>query len=146
MSFINEIIIVTNPAPCTEGEMRLYSGISSRYGNVRVCINGIWSKICGYGNSVLDDNLASVICSELGYSQYGKLIMYVSIKACNAILLGAITSKNVWYDSTYPYNITNVQCYGNETKFKNCYYKISSSSHCSYNGAVAVFCQKSEFT
>ena len=58
-------------APCNDGEMSLYSSISSRHGNVRVCINGTWSKICGYGNSVVDDNLASVICSELGYSEYG---------------------------------------------------------------------------
>ena len=55
--------------------MSLYSGVSNRHGNVRVCINGTWSKICGYGNSVVDDNLASVICSELGYSPYGKLII-----------------------------------------------------------------------
>ena len=56
--------------------MSLYSGGSSRYGNVRVCINGIWSKVCGHVNSVVDDNLlASVICSELGYSPYGKLII-----------------------------------------------------------------------
>ena len=58
-------------APCIDGEMSLYSGISSRYGNVRICINGTWSKICGYGDSVVDDNLASVICSELGHSEYG---------------------------------------------------------------------------
>ena len=55
--------------------MSLYSGVSSRHGNVRVCINGTWSKICGYRNS--DANLASVICSELGYSPYGKLIIGV---------------------------------------------------------------------
>ena len=73
MSFLNEIVIVTNPAPCIDGEISLYSGVSNRYGNVRVCINGTWSKICGYGNSVVNNNLASVICFELGYSPYGKL-------------------------------------------------------------------------
>ena len=65
------IIVISILAPCIDGEINLYSGISSHYGNVRVCINGTWSKICGYGNSVVDDNLASVICSELGYSEYG---------------------------------------------------------------------------
>ena len=73
--FIDDITIVFIPALCTDGEISLYSGVSSRHGNVRVCINGTWSKICGYGNSVVDDNLASVICSELGYSPYGILIM-----------------------------------------------------------------------
>ena len=75
MSLMCDIIILSNPASCTDGEMSLYSSISSRYGNVRVCINDTWSKICGYGNSVVDDNLASVICSELGYSPYGRIII-----------------------------------------------------------------------
>ena len=61
--------------------MSLYYFGSNRLGKVRVCINGTWSKICGYGNSVVDDNLASVICSELGYSPYGKLIIYVSFNS-----------------------------------------------------------------
>ena len=70
------------------------------------------------------------------------------------ISLGAKSSYNVWYDSNYPLNITNVQCYGNETKFTDCHYEISSSSYCYnyynyyyyyyYYGAVAVFCQKSK--
>ena len=75
MSLIYDIIVVSNLALCTDSEMTLYCGVSSRHGNVLVCINGTWSKICGYGNSVVDDNLASVICSELGYSPYGKLII-----------------------------------------------------------------------
>ena len=66
------------------------------------------------------------------------------------ILLGAKSSYNVWNDYIYPYNITNVQCYGNETKFTDCHYEISSSSsYCYYNyssyyGALAIFCQKSK--
>ena len=75
VSLMYDIIITSNLAPCTDGDISLYSGVSSRYGNVRFCINGTWSKICGYGNSVVNDNLASVICSELGYSPYGKLII-----------------------------------------------------------------------
>ena len=75
MLLIHCIFVVTNPVPCTDGDVGLYSGVSSRHGNVRICINSTWSKICGYGNSVVDDNLASVICSELGYSPYGKLII-----------------------------------------------------------------------
>ena len=73
MWFFKKII---HKAPCIDGEIILYSGISNRYGNVRVCINGSWSYICASGNSVVDDNLASVICTELGYSSYGKLFLY----------------------------------------------------------------------
>ena len=61
-------------------------------------------------------------------------------------LLGAKSSYNIWYDSTYPYIINNVQCYGIEKKFSDCHYDMSYSSHCSYNGAVAIFCQKSKYS
>lgn len=60
--------------------MSLYSGVSNRYGNVRFCINGTWSKVCGQGNSVVDNNLASVVCTEIGYSPYGK---YKCFRNCN---------------------------------------------------------------
>ena len=136
--------------------MSLYFGVSSRHGNVRVCIDGTWSKVCGYGNSVVDDNLASVICSELGYSPYGKLIIQMSVNSFHLILLGAKSSYKVWNDDIYPYSITNVQCYGNETKFTDCHYEILSSSYCRhyyfyysyyfFYGAVTILCQKSKYT
>ena len=70
----------------------------------------------------------------------------MSINRLCLILLGAKSSYNVWYDNTYPFNIINVQCYGNETTFTDCHYEISSSPYCYnyYYGAVAVFCQKSK--
>lgn len=27
--------------------------------------------MCGYGSTVIDNNLASLVCSELGFSSYG---------------------------------------------------------------------------
>ena len=56
---------------CTDGKLRLTTGVSNRNGNVHMCVNGTWSLICGSGNSVVDGYLASVTCSELGYSPYG---------------------------------------------------------------------------
>ena len=41
-------------------------------GSVRVCVNGTWRKVCGIGNTVLNDDLASVACSSAGFSKYGK--------------------------------------------------------------------------
>ena len=65
------IVLNIHVAPCTEGNIELYGGPSSRHGNIRVCINGSWVKVCGYGQTVLDNSLASVVCSSLGYSSYG---------------------------------------------------------------------------
>lgn len=65
--------VINTLAPCTDGEIDLYSGDSDHYGIVLVCINGTWSKICGLWSSTVDDNLASVFCSSLGFSLYGNM-------------------------------------------------------------------------
>ena len=59
-------------APCTDDNVELYNGPSSRHGTVRVCVNGTWVKMCGYGDTVIDNNLASVVCTSIGFSPYGK--------------------------------------------------------------------------
>ena len=80
------------------------------------------------------------------------MVIQMSINNFHLILLGAKSSYNIWNDNSYPFNIINVHCYGNETKFIDCYYEISTSPYCYYYyyyyyyyyGAVAVFCQKSK--
>ena len=54
---------------CTHGEVVLWSSSVHRAGVVVVCVNGTWSKICG---GTFNNNFASVVCSQLGYSQYGR--------------------------------------------------------------------------
>ena len=58
-------------ALCTNGFIELYNGVGTMIGLVRYCVNSTWSPLCGDENSTIDNNLASVICSELGYSPYG---------------------------------------------------------------------------
>ena len=71
--------IISKLAQCTEGDVQLYHGMVPRYSNVRVCVNGTWNKICGSGNSVVNNKLASVICNQVGYSPYGKLLILQNI-------------------------------------------------------------------
>ena len=84
---VSKIIISTHKsiltsASCTEGQVELYSGTnvytgtSDRHGNLLVCFNGTWGKVCGQGNSVVDNNLASVICTDMGYSPYGIIDLF----------------------------------------------------------------------
>ena len=73
-------------ALCTDGEVELYSAISTLHGNIHVCINGTWSKVCGQGNSVVDNNLASVVCTEIGYSPYGKYTCFGNCNYCMYVL------------------------------------------------------------
>ena len=55
-------------APCTNGDIRLGDDAVLR-GRVEVCINGTWSTICDH---YWTQQEASVVCSHLGYSPYGK--------------------------------------------------------------------------
>ena len=56
---------------CNSGDVQLVSANTERAGAVRVCVNGLWGTVCG---GELNPNFASVVCRQLGYSQYGELI------------------------------------------------------------------------
>ena len=56
-------------APCSDHSVDLF-GFS--LGIVRMCVNGSWSKVCGVGNTILDNELASVACYSAGFSKHGK--------------------------------------------------------------------------
>ena len=60
-------------ALCESGTVRLVSEGSSyfrRYGRVEICINQAWNTICDLH---WDNNDASVVCRQLGFSPYGTI-------------------------------------------------------------------------
>ena len=73
ISIIYIVSYIATASTCTDnGQVRLYGSSSPRLGNIQICVNKTWQAVCGQGNSKVDNNLASVVCRELGYSQYGK--------------------------------------------------------------------------
>ena len=60
--------MVTLPADCTNGDVRLTGGDYDWEGTVEVCFNRLWGTIADSG---WDSNDAAVICKQLGYSLNG---------------------------------------------------------------------------
>lgn len=55
---------------CTDSfAVRLTGGRSASEGKLEMCINGLWSAVCG--SSDTDIGEAAVVCSQLGYSRSG---------------------------------------------------------------------------
>ena len=70
LSFSCKFVILC-AGPCSNGDVQLVG--DSRYdnfGRVEVCINGSWGKVC---SDMWENNDASVVCRQLGFSPYGML-------------------------------------------------------------------------
>ena len=67
-------IFYIHPAPCSDKDIRLvssYSQVHDHYGRVEVCIDSTWGTIC---NNNWDNNDASVVCKQLGYTPHGMTV------------------------------------------------------------------------
>lgn len=51
---------------CDYGDVRLVGSDNDLEGGVEVCINNTWGAVCDYS---WDDNDASVVCGQLGFSR-----------------------------------------------------------------------------
>ena len=56
---------------CDDGQIRLSGGATELEGRVEICFNETWGTICDTLWSTTD---ATVVCSELGFSQFGMKI------------------------------------------------------------------------
>ena len=77
-------------APCDD-EVELIGTTSPLAGIPRVCVDNRWGKVC-IASSDRNDELASVICSQLGYSQYGEL-KYLLIYWCPSLIF--VSTSNI---------------------------------------------------
>ena len=62
--------------PCVNGTIRLVEKVSEKEGAVEICINNLWHTLL-VSKDLNGLQEASVICSQLGYSPFGKNILQV---------------------------------------------------------------------
>lgn len=62
--------VLFNLAICEDGALRLVGGRNDSEGRIEVCYRENWGTICDDGFDTFD---ASVICRQLGFSQYGEM-------------------------------------------------------------------------
>ncbi|KAJ8032289.1 Deleted in malignant brain tumors 1 protein [Holothuria leucospilota] len=87
-------------SPPVDGEVRLVGGTSANEGRVEVYYNGQWGTVC---DNDWDDNEATVICRNLGLSEYGHAV------CCGGFGQGI---DQIWLDE--------VDCTGSEESILDC--------------------------
>ena len=59
----------TQPANCSDGDVRLVGGTAPNEGRVETCLNSAWGTIC---DSSFTGQDAGVVCQQLGYPRFSK--------------------------------------------------------------------------
>ena len=71
VSCVDGSVRLQNPDASSESQLPSYDLIKDQVsrGMVEVCVNGSYSRVCDDG---WDNRDASVVCSQMGFSRYGK--------------------------------------------------------------------------
>ena len=81
-------MVLSDPAECVDGDLRLMGGDSENEGVLLVCFNRRWGTVNGHGWTDVDTGVA---CRQLGFNsagmQRGALKSVVSASLCLAALL-----------------------------------------------------------
>ena len=116
--------------PCTTGDVQLVGGYY--YGRVEVCIGGVWGYVCR--DTYWDNNDASVVCRQLGFSPYGMYLLYCHYLQYS---IGSIAITDWWYSDSSSTFFTQLNCNGTEDHISNCQHYENAPS-CYYSSASVI--------
>lgn len=81
---MHNIVFIARPTACSDHSIQFVQQVKvnntlgvSYYGVVKICINKQWGYICSNGWDYID---AKVACIDLGFSPYGKHIIFILIE------------------------------------------------------------------
>ena len=76
VSCVDGSVRLQNPDASSESQLPSYDLIKDQVsrGIVEVCVNGNYSRVC---DDSWDNRDASVVCSQMGFSRYGKSSLYL---------------------------------------------------------------------
>ena len=105
---------------CTIGlPIRLANGTNEKEGRVEIYWNNQWSTVC---DDLWDNNDATVICKQLGYSR-GSAKVSAYFGEGNGLIL-----------------LDNVNCNGGESSIFHCRHKYFGEHDCAHNEDAGVVC------
>ncbi len=124
----------------TNYDSSYYDKNGLRVGRVEICVGGRYGTIC---MDSWDNSDASVVCTQLGFSRYGKDLssiygvhqsMYIYCFCSGAIAVNADSFSEGNADRVY----TNINCSGTEGRLVDCSLSPFSGVSCA---TVGVVCQ-----
>ncbi|ORU94889.1 MAG: hypothetical protein A6F71_09890 [Cycloclasticus sp. symbiont of Poecilosclerida sp. M] len=111
-----------------------------RIGRVEVCVGGRYGTVC---DDSWDNQDASVVCRQLGFSPHGNVTLITSMAYLPGIfLLGAIAlTDQLFADHNANTFVQGIDCTGFETSLLDCEHSTLVQSTCGPLEDAAVICQ-----
>ena len=116
---------------CNHSDIRLVGGSNDNEGRVEVCVNRLWTTVCGFHWEV---PIAVVVCNQLGIDGSKiKLCIFISNISAGSVAVHYFGAGAGFI------SMENVRCTGNEEFLVNCTY-TPLPDECYHDDDIGVIC------